>query len=403
MNKSVNNSSIKCIVTNVSCLNKTIIENDLVNSRFYFTYEQWLEMLGFSMFNEILVLFTIPSLGILGILFNTIALWCLLDKKFKKTNLYKYLRVYMCNSLLICILCIGFICQSRRFTNIADQHWALFYRAYIQLPLLFLLYSNTGLIDIVIILDRISITSNSSRLLFVKRSRPYLVCFVLFVIALALNGTIWINFMPITLIVSLSNTKLHTFNILNHTPYLISPIGQLIINLQMAFRDILVFVAQFVLNVLLLLTLKKRLKKKFQILFGTRLMTLNESKKGNSPGIDNSGSVSTLKNKDKEASNGSDSRETSANISSLMSENLAKLSRADLNATLMVSILTFISMIEHFIFFLAMLYRWSTISLLFFNISMIFVALKHFSNFIVLFTFNSNFKHVFLKKALFYR
>jgi hypothetical protein len=401
-------------------MNQTNI--NMSSARVFLSYEQWLELLASTLLIEIFSVCVVPFLGIVGIVLNIIALWCLLDDKFKKVKLYKYLKVYMVNSLLICLFCIGFISQSRRFSEIAQQHWALFYSAYIHLPIIFVLYSFAGLIDIMIIIDRISIMSSKSPLFF-KRIRPYAVCFVLFLIAFGLNATVWINYVPTMLTVQLGESYWHTFRILNPTLFNYSYAGQLIMNLQMAFRDIFVCLSHFVLNGASLLMLKKHLNKKSKILIGAkgisvdnRTRALDGSNKANEPTLNhNSSSIETNFNESirkaskstrKEAASTSNNRkemlnekeETTITKSPSSTNKKSKLSRADLNATLMVTILTFISMIEHLVFFLAMLNRWSPISATFFIIANLFIAIKHSSNFVVLFIFNSIFRQVFLEK-----
>jgi hypothetical protein len=289
---------------------------------------------------------------------------------------------------MICLFCIGFIGQSRRFTDLANQQWALFYSAYIHLPMLFVLYSNAGLIDIVIIIDRIAIMSSSNRLSFVKRSRPYLVCFVLFLVALGLNFTVWFYYVPTTWVVSISATEWITFNTLNITSFFNSYVGQLIIDLQMALRDIFAFVAQFLLNLASLFMLKKHLNKKSKILLGKKSRVLkvasqppagDRSKVVNLSRFNNNSSSlsielskfqvkpnampTTSHNINKQSPNSiNKASKAPLTIKSIIPNKQAKLSRADLSATLMVSILTLISMIEHIVFFLAMLNRWSPIS-----------------------------------------
>jgi hypothetical protein len=365
-------------------------------SQYYPSFEFWLQVFGSTMFIDTLYFAFVPLVSLLGFIFNLIGLKVLFNNQFKSTKLYSYLKVYMVNSALVCLASVGIIFNSRRYFNLQNSYFSNFYIVYIYIVIVNTGYFYGGLLDILIILDRIFIIKNKSTLL--SKQSSWLICFVLFVVCLSINFPYFFVFYPSSLSVRLSDVESYTFYFFDVTTFAKSKIGTIITFTQYFFRDFFTLASEIILNLLSIYFLRRYLVKKAKMTSAsTRTFTNNQ------PSL-KLGDKQNKQNKQDKAMTVQDltSNNTGQNsMHTLNSTNPKKknISKSDLKATLMVIIMTILSIMEHSFMLLCLLYFNFFTNLTAFTLGCLAntsVALKHSSNFLIFILFNKNFRNGFI-------
>ena len=319
----------------------------------YLTKLQWLEMVGLSSTVNWLFLILVMPFNLAGLVLNLISLLILRCKKLKKKRLYPYIMVNVANSLLINILEI-FISLPHTYmlSDFVNSPLYSFYFCYIYSPLLNFGTLYSSLIDTCISIERI--TQFKPRFGILRKQPPFLVSKVLFIVSIFISFQFLFQYEPWAIEVRLDKNKEYRLNLWKFTDYAKTQMGLIITYSTYAFKNVILVAAEIGINIKVVILLRKyiHLRKK----------------------IRNKSRIISVKNKTK--------------------------NKFVHNAIVMLIFMSSLSVLEH-VFFLVM-----TTNFLFsmdetgFYVGIAYnfvLSLKHFSNFIFLFTFKKGFRIVFKK------
>jgi hypothetical protein len=139
--------------------------------------ESFYAKIGSTWFLDGTFAYLISPMGFIGFFLNIICLLIFFKVKIKSKNenLVKYLRIYSIVSSFICLIMgFTFIAFSPRYFSYIFEKYSAYFKCKIFNYLLGCLYQYGISIDFLIALDCIS--SHSSKLMFMKKINPYLVC-----------------------------------------------------------------------------------------------------------------------------------------------------------------------------------------------------------------------------------
>lgn len=180
----------------------------------------WYNKLGSKWYQEIIFLSFLPF-GIIGMLFNILTLFILNSNQFK-ISFYTFLRAYTINSTLICFICATrFISNTRRFFTFSNTIAANLYTCYFFLPLV--AYTNffSSATEILLALERITLLSN--KILWFKKIKPKILCYIICIFALFISIPYYLNFKPLKKVIYLNETEIFIINyyLSSESPYII--------------------------------------------------------------------------------------------------------------------------------------------------------------------------------------
>ena len=327
----------------------------------------------------------ISPIGLIGFILNLVSFGVLCKVKIKETKLYQYLKIYSLNSSLICLICgLLFTTYSPRyfpdFTNYLVKIFRCRVYGYGMLSLFFF----NNLIDILIIIDRISIFIN--RLKKFRSIKIYIFLPILFILCFFINSSFYFTF-EIT-----PNEIFFTSNSMNYcdqTEYGKSRIGSIVNLIVIFIRDILTLIVELICNVLAIYNFykfKNMSLHKFAI-------TINKN--------DSSSNLSNIHQKQtNQTPINTTITNTPVNIEQSRIEKRKHATQQLLLMTIILSIFSFlIHLIAAFIFtFLVLIFFEDR--LIYFSIvafGCFSMAFKHFSTIFIFYFFNSNFKKQFNK------
>lgn len=133
-------------------------------------------------------LFLVTPMGILGILFNGISFGIFTLNKFRNQALFKYLRVFTFNSLILSItFSCSFLISPRYFFDLSHSLIARVFKCYIvpSVVVSLIFYFNNAL-DVLINIQIAAVYTN--RLDRFKSINPYILCAVVFTICFVVNS-----------------------------------------------------------------------------------------------------------------------------------------------------------------------------------------------------------------------
>ena len=131
------------------------------NSKISIINDNFYVRMGSTWILDSIYLFFIMPLGLIGLVLNTFSLYVILKININ-IPIYRYLKIYCLNSSLICFLAIFSFYGNFtiRFTGIKTDLFARIYRCFIVNYVATSLYFYGNMLDIVIVIDRLSIFVN---------------------------------------------------------------------------------------------------------------------------------------------------------------------------------------------------------------------------------------------------
>jgi hypothetical protein len=354
-------------------------------SNLYLSFDEWLLKIGSSYLIDTVHFIVAPLLGSIGLALNLISLKVLLNDQFKESRLYTYLRLYLINSSLICLLNIGLFTTARRYFY-PDPYLGPFYHARVYPLLANIGYFYACLLEIIITFDRISILTNKAKLKFLDNHRPLLHCIFLLILCLTVTLPFGLMFSVRSLTARLSSTEIHTFYYLDSSVFFKSNAGKFLSYVQIVIRDLFGLGFQIGYNVYSLHLLKKYLANKVTHFSQNKRGSIKRSKR-------------TINHIDEEEL--IDLKNAKNAKTSINTQNISKTIT---NATMMIFIICLMSAIEHILTMFIIYYASFSVGLnsqtlgIFTTIAF---TLKHSSNFIVLYLYDRNFKRILLELFLY--
>jgi hypothetical protein len=120
--------------------------------------EEFYQTIGSTWIIDGINFYLVSPIGLIGFLLNLSGLCIMLKIHVNTTKLYIYLRYYCLNSALICLICgFTFVAYSPRYFSYFNNYYAIFYRCRIFNFVASSLYFYGNILDILVALERLSI------------------------------------------------------------------------------------------------------------------------------------------------------------------------------------------------------------------------------------------------------
>jgi hypothetical protein len=203
----------------------------------------------------------------IGVILNAISLYLLSGKSFK-IPLYFYLRVAVLDSLLACLLAIGFsLCMSRQFVNFANTSGAMKYIAYISQPIANTLIYFKFVMDAILALDRIATFKPQVKRFF--KFSPYTITTLAFMISVLLVSPQYYVYTPNHYTVFSNKTGFSVVHFAETTNFTKSLIGKIIQNGVAILRNVAICALDIALNIISITLFNRHMNKKNEMVTNT--------------------------------------------------------------------------------------------------------------------------------------
>lgn len=363
------------------------------NGSIYLTKNQWFEAFGSTLARDIMCLFIITPISLMGFILNVLSYIVLCKKKFKNILVYSFMRMYTINSLILNLLMFFlFIANSYRFFDFSyASSLPAYYLSYVFIPFTNICMYFAISIEIVISIERISQFIPSTRQNIIAKHKPRNIGIILLIGCLIINAQYFFNEQPVQLDLKLNSTSTFRFHFAELTSFSFGLFGTILNFFTYFLRDVLLLILQCILAIISIILIKRYFKNKKKMI--TNLPELYQNQTNT---CSEATSTTTIQNMNK----------IQTNDSSASANKNKKITRADKNLTIMVLIITFLSIIEHLFFIVlvvALSFFMGTTAFLIVMSSDLFISFKHFLNFFLLYFFNKLFKiemrKIFCKRA----
>jgi hypothetical protein len=373
------------------------LSSSMANLTYPMLYDGLLKQFGSTYFIDIVFLVS-SCLSIIGLCLNLVSVRVLLGERFKSKKLFYFMRVYLINSTIVCVMLLPAFLLGKRIA-FAHEPYGTYYICYIYSPLM------TGcvfssLIDMAIVLDRITVFTEKFD--FVKKYSTRVISIISFVISLIIGPLYYPTAYPDSLVIYLNETISLRFYFTKPSQFAESSFGSTMIYLILFLKDIVGFVLLSTLNIASIVLLKRYLIHKSKMFNMTHLNKRITQQKSKSKFLHQPRSCYKIDVSNRPTDK-SKPQTTSRNMIMLNNRRPIKISRTDRSATIMAIGLSLMSMIEHALiiataFFFAI--SQTMIAFHFGTLLTLTYSIRHSSNFFI-FLFNKNFKSViddFFKK-----
>ena len=334
--------------------------NQTNDTSLFYPAEYWYAFFGSTPLLNALFYYLLTPISILGVFLNLLSFYILCKSKFPNLALYSFLRVYVIESFILnFFLSLFFIPNSYGTISFANSYPSAFYMAYIYTPFLNVFVLFGSFLDICISLDRIFMFY--PKLDIFSKFSHYKICLFLLVLSLVICSQYFFNSYPTYMDVNLNSTQVLRLYNWESTSFSQSLLAQALNYTNYVLRDIVLLIVEIVLNVMSILFLKKHLAKKTNVL---------ETKRHSKPA------------------------EISESLNKAHALN-TNVNKAEQNATKMVVFICTLSVLEH-LFFITMAVYFNYIRddavYMVATLCNLWIIIKHFSNFYLLYFYNKIFK-----------
>jgi hypothetical protein len=207
-------------------------------------------------------IYTVPfaAVGSFGFFANIICFVIFLDAEFN-TPLYSYMRIYVCNSTVIALVSSLFgLFYSSRLNDWSNSYWTWAYYVDVFVTFSTTLYLYGTVIDIVITIDRIG----KLRMKEYIKIGAYKVCAMGLAFSVAVNFVYYFAYKPDSIvydqdIVDLNGNIIHGYTrwIISLTAFATSPLGNVLLLMLYAFRDLFLMLVEIAVNCVSLYYIRK--------------------------------------------------------------------------------------------------------------------------------------------------
>ena len=335
--------------------------------------EYWLRIYGSTWLMDGLYFYLLTPISLVSVIFNLLTYLILKRSSFGSGVIFNYLRAYTINSALLSVLLTTtFICTTYRIFEFTNTYGAYFFGSYFHSPFLSIFYFNGNLLELCIIMERIIILNKIKHVKNVLQFKYFKL--ILFLSSVVINLSVFFLNYPGYDEVELENHKKFRIYYWTVTEFSASTAGRVISYVTYFFRDILSLVVKIVLNIFSVYLIRKYFNKiKQDKMVNLPESVISSSKLTNDTYLNNQFSITNAK---------------------------SYLSEVDRNLTYIAIVVCVLSSLENVFFITSYVYVvicFDETSFILWFFSYFSIAIKHFSNFIVLFLFNNLFREEFKK------
>ena len=308
-------------------------------------------------------LYGLLPICLLGSIMNIATYFVLWRKPFQSSTIFKYLRLNVLNSLILCLLLMTrFIISVYKF-DFTNSYIISIYGNFIFGPFLSILYLNGNLLDILIIIERIIKVHPISSIKRMIKMKYFWV--FLLILSLFINIPSFFLTKPAYVDIMLNNSTLVRNHFTRETEFSVTTFGKILTYLMFFIRDFITLVVKIWLNVVSIVLIKKYLSK----------IGLNSKTKV-------------------------DIKDSATSTSNPVSTKKAYMTTVDKNLTYIAIVMSVFSSFENLFFIASYAYLAFSINLASWTLyffSNFIVAIKHISNLFILYLFNNLFREEFRK------
>jgi hypothetical protein len=312
------------------------------------------------------------------------------------------MKVYIINSTIICLLLLPSFLHSRRFV-FANEPYGTVFACYVYRPLVNVFYVFTALIDVAILLDRITLFTRKFD--FAKSISLRLVCSISLICGLLIGGQFYAFGYPETLVAYLSQTVTFKFYFVKSTQFVESLVGSILYYIVLFIKDVLTAALVTTFNVISMILFKQyltlrskrfsighlnnnnaQLRKNKSVHFNCTSLSLPQSNANNSTYKKMNAPIKLTQ---------MDEPLPTTSIKATSLNKKPKISRTDRSTTMMAIILSLISIVEHSLAIFANIFILSSQPLLAVHFAAslaLFISIRHSLNLFILYLFNKNFR-----------
>lgn len=318
----------------------------------------------------------------IGLILNLFSLIIFMDSEFDTQPLYQYLRVYVANNVLMCFIGLfNFTFTTFRIFSWSNAYWTQAYCSYFKVTVGNLSYFYSTVLDIVILVDRISNFKRKWRSLFVLD--PYQMCAVCLLACLVFNIPIYLAFSPSSATSPIGPNETFTVWFVDVTPFQMSKVGTILLFIVNFTRDLVTMLIEIVLNIISVVLLKNYLSKK-------RRLT-----------IPSENTVTKIEMRRPTIFVRSTRRVTPADpLAVLRLKSTEQISSTDTKATMLVIIMSALTFAEHMLVLGSLFYNTFNFNLtvyVLYAVSNFFWVFKRSFQFFLFYKFNKKFRTVCFK------
>ena len=303
-------------------------------------------------------LYGLTPLSLVGVLLNLITYIILRRNPFEKATLFKYFRLNVLNSLLLClVLMTKFLGTIYKF-DFTNSYAAMFYTNFIYIPFLSIFYLNGSLLEIFIVIERIVKVHPIESIKKLIKLKYFWI--FLFGLSIFINIPSYLVTAPGFVDIIINNTTLVRNYFNKPTEFSNTKFAQISSLLMYFVRDFITLVIKIGLNIASIILTKKYFNK----------LSANSTAK-----FDGGNQISITTKK-------------------------TYMSTVDKNLTYIAVIMSVLSSLENVIFIISYVYliiNFNQFGLTVYFFSNFMFAIKHCSNLFILYFFNNLFKEEFKK------
>lgn len=365
-----------------SAMNDTV-SFDNSTSTYYYDLESLLVSFGsiypLDCFNFYVYLIT----SISGFVLSVFSFWVFMHKDQFDIAMYDYMRVKTLNSACQCFFS-SFNCfyASFRLFSFSNSYWSQFYSIFIFLPICETNYYYGGVIDVLVLIDRVSFFNRS-----VKKwmtISPYKLCIYSLIFCIITNLPFHLTYEPGSQTFPIDANTTYTFWFSAFTAFGQTKAGFILPIMVFVLRDAVVLIVQIVVSIISTYYLKTYFKRK-----------IAQKPPGANSHIGTAQHTASINLNEKKTSEAFALRSTVASRAPMTTNRTNNLSSADQRATLMTIILCLVSILEHVVNLLVNVYPYfyfNIVTYIFWNVANYIWVFKRVVEFFVFFGFNKNFR-----------
>ena len=222
---------------------------------------QWFELFGSSWTLDSLILFLATPVSLAGVLLNSLNFYVLSNKKFESKIIFSFLRVYSLNSLLMCLVLSTYFNITYNYFEITNTFIFRAYSSIVYIPIVTVLAFFSGFLDILISVERLLDFFPNARKLTSLKS-----CFILMLVVILITLPYFFIYYPAHLDVNLSQNETFRLYYIGLSEFGQSSIGEVVNNVLFFIKDVVAFIVEIVLNISLVVLLRKHVNKKIKVI-----------------------------------------------------------------------------------------------------------------------------------------
>jgi hypothetical protein len=371
----------------------------------------------YSMVNELLLVqlgstYLIDSIylssscvNVFGIILNIMGIGVLFNNKFKSIKLFDLMRIYLIYNTAICISLVPAFLIGRRFA-FANEPYGSYYIYCIYAPIVYTCSVSSALIDVAILLDRITLFTRKFDL--IKKISVRSICLISFIFGLLIATPYYAFFHRQIIEAYLSETVTLKFFVVRRTAFLETQFGLILYLTFLFLKDVVTVALVAAFNIVSIVLFKSYLAQravKFKMNYLNNKNNNTSKFHKQSDTIENNNSLQQTNSlvsafAKVSASNNMPETDvkpqTSSNVTTQLNRK-RKITNADKSATLMAIVLSLFSIFEHSLTILLNIFSISGLNSLTLQTGAILtlvVSINNSINFFVFYSFNKNFKNV---------